>query len=246
MSLADVENPTHSHEETNDLVDSVSQWRHRVPVGHGIVTAGYEDTIEELKRLGLPPTLSGRRVLDIGCSDGYYSFVCEGRGAEVVAVDNESSLLADGRRNGFQVAQALRNSSTRYEVQDVHALDPAQLGLFDVVLFVNVLYHVENPMLALQRIASVTRPGGTLILKTYYRTDVRVWRRGRCFGFDIGSRPKWWFFPTIELGGDPTNWWAPNRPGLLALLEATGWVDATVTNKWQDRLYVHATRASTE
>jgi hypothetical protein len=101
----------------------------------------------------------------------------------------------------------------------------------------------DNTSGNLRRIADVTRPGGTLVLKTYYRTDVRLWLRGKCIGFDFGRRPKWWYFPGSELGGDPTNWWAPNRSGLEALLQSTGWTDVRHVTTWRDRLYFHATRA---
>jgi len=225
------------------MVDQVPRWRHRIPVGHGVTTPGTEDTIDELARLDVPDRLDGKRVLDVGCSDGFYSFICEERGADVVAIDDESSLLGGERINGFQTARRLRNSSVDYRLRDVHGLDPAEDGQFDLVLFINVLYHLENPMLALRKLAGVTRPGGRLILKTYYRTDVRLWVKGRCLGFDLEKRPKWWYFPTTELGGDPTNWWAPNRAGVISLLQATGWTDIEVTRTWRDRIYVHAIKA---
>jgi tRNA (mo5U34)-methyltransferase len=230
-------------DEARRRVAQVPAWRHRIPVADGVVTPGTEDTIAEMARLEIPDDLTGQRVLDVGCSDGYYSFVAEDRGADVVAIDDGSSLLAGVGVNGFDTARALRGSSVESQRCDVHDANPDELGRFDLILFINVLYHLENPVLALRRLASVAKPGARLILKTYHRTDFRVWVRGRCLGFDIDRRPKWWFFPGTELGGDPTNWWAPNRAALLALLEATGWADAEVTGRWRDRLYVHATRS---
>ena len=223
-----------------DRIHQVGGWRHRIDLG-GVVTPGSEDTAAEWERLRIPSP-AAKRVLDIGCSDGYYSFRCEGLGAsEVVAIDDVSSYLA--ATNGFRVAADQLGSQATYMVRDVETLSSEQLGLFDVVLFINVLYHLPNPVLALRRIADVTRPGGTLVLKTYYRTDVRLWLRGKCIGFDFGRRPKWWYFPGSELGGDPTNWWAPNRSGLEALLQSTGWTDVRHVTTWRDRLYFHATRA---
>ena len=229
--------------EIRARVATVPGWRHRIDVGAGVVTPGNEDTSEELRRLRLPANLQGKRVLDVGASDGFYSFECERRGAEVLAIDDESSLLA-GTGNGFRVARDLLGSHAGYEARDVELLDPATDGMFDLVLFINVLYHLRNPMLALERLASVTRPGGKLVLKTYYRTDVRVWLKGRCIGFDIDRRPKWWYFPTTELGGDPTNWFAPNRAGLEAMLGATGWTGIDRIGRYGDRIYYHATRSA--
>ncbi len=243
VSLTQPTAPLDGPDETRAAVSLIPVWRHRIPVGHGIVTPGTEDTESELRRLGVPRDLAGRRVLDVGCSDGFYSFVCEQRGADVVAMDDESSLLAgDDQLNGFGVASRLRGSAVEYRVGDVHDLSGAGVeGPFDLILFVNVLYHLENPVRALRQLASVARPGSTLVLKTYYRTDARVWLRGRCLGVDVSRAPKWWFFPTDELGGDPTNWWAPNRAAVAALLDATGW-DVRFTGTWRDRIYAHGTR----
>src|SRR5689334_6940141 len=40
-----------------------------------------------LNRFNLPENLTGKRVLDIGAWDGWFSFECERRGARVTAVD---------------------------------------------------------------------------------------------------------------------------------------------------------------
>lgn len=230
-------------DEVRERVASVATWRHTIEVAPGIFTQGTVDNRTELGRLDLPADLTGQRVLDVGCSDGFYSFTCEQRGADVVALDDESSLLA-GEGNGFTVARELLGSKVDYRVADVETLAESDLGLFDLVLFVNVLYHVQSPQRALHALAAVTRPGGRMAVKTIFRNDVRVWVRGRPFGFDFDRKPKWWYFPNDELGGDPTNWWAPNRAGLVGMLEATGWrVDGPIAQHG-DRLYLHALRVT--
>jgi SAM-dependent methyltransferase len=142
-------------------------------------------------------------------------------GGDVTRYENGArqplEMLAGGV-NGFTVAHRALGSKVSYHVRDVHRLDPAEDGRFDLVLFVNVLYHLKNPVEALERLASVTNPGGQLVLKTYFRSDVRVWVKGRCVSVDLDRRPKFWFFPTTELAGDPTNWYAPNRVAVEGLL----------------------------
>lgn len=229
-------------DDARRAIAAIDVWRHRIAVAPGVVTPGTEDTATELGRLGLPSTLHGERVLDVGCSDGFYAFECERRGADVVAVDDESSLLSGGR-NGFQIAHDLLGSRAEYRVADVQGLAEDETGTYDRVLFVNVLYHVPNPMLGMQELARVTKPGGSMHLKTYFRADVRFRVRGRCVNVDLDRRPKFWFFPTTELAGDPTNWWAPNRRGLLALFEATGWERPEHLGTYDDRIYYRVTRA---
>lgn len=231
---------TSQHHDIAQAIAQVPVWRHRIRIGSH-TTPGTEDTDAELRRLNLDATYTGRRVLDIGCSDGLYSFEAERRGAaDVVAIDDESSLLAGGV-NGFTVARNLLGSKVSYRTMDVEHLDPEELGLFDRVMFINVLYHLRNPVKALEQIYAVTRPGGQMILKSFYQTDVRKWVKGRCIGFDIDRRPKMWFYPAKELGGDPTNWFGPNRRGLEGLLTTTGWrFEHTLT--WGDRLYYRCTK----
>src|SRR5260370_21335385 len=70
--------------------DSVPLWFHTFALAPGIYTPGivrdhgYRLPVLEADRF------AGRRVLDIGAFDGFYSFLAEVRGARrVVAVDNE-------------------------------------------------------------------------------------------------------------------------------------------------------------
>ncbi len=41
-------------------------WYHSIDLGHGIVTPGVDETPYRLARLGLPPSLAGKSILDIG------------------------------------------------------------------------------------------------------------------------------------------------------------------------------------
>jgi tRNA (mo5U34)-methyltransferase len=86
-------------------------------------------------------------------------------------------------------------------------LAPEKIGTFDIVLFLGVLYHLRHPLLALERIASVT--AGLLILETV--VDM--------VGF---KRPAMAFYPDRELNNDPTNWWGPNIPAVEGMLRAVG------------------------
>ena len=86
-------------------------------------------------------------------------------------------------------------------------LSPERVGQFDVVFFLGVLYHLRHPLLALERIASVTRQ--RLLLETV--VDM------------VGvARPAMAFYRGRELNNDPTNWWAPNVPALHAMLRDVG------------------------
>jgi tRNA (mo5U34)-methyltransferase len=216
-----------------DLRSAVAahRWYHTIDLGGGIVTAGTDDTPQRLGRLELPDSLAGLSVLDIGAWDGFFSFECERRGAaRVVAADYYSWHGSGwGTKAGFELARQALGSRVEDVDIDVMEISAERLGTFDVVLFLGVLYHLPHPLLALERIASVTR--GTVILETV--VDL------------VGvSRPAMAFYPGRELNGDPTNWWGPNPPAVAGMLTTVGFCDARMVTKLPRPWYRAARAAS--
>jgi len=81
------------------------------------------------------------------------------------------------------------------------------VGTFDLVLFLGVLYHLRDPLLALTRVASVTKRH--LIMETH--VDM------------LGARrPVAAFYPNDELKGDGSNWWGPNLQAAAEMLKVVG------------------------
>ena len=109
-----------------------------------------------LRLLQLPEDLSGWTVLDIGAWHGYFSFECERRGAERVLAVDRFAWDTYGM-DGFLAAHARRGSRVEHRRADVHELDPDAIGQFDLVLLLGVLYHLRNPLQALERIRRVTK-----------------------------------------------------------------------------------------
>ncbi|MDE3198431.1 MAG: TIGR04290 family methyltransferase, partial [Acidobacteriota bacterium] len=66
-------------------------WYHSIELPDGGVIEGHQ-SVEQLRRriaqFPIPADLTGRRVLDIGAWDGWFSFEMERRGASVLAVDS--------------------------------------------------------------------------------------------------------------------------------------------------------------
>ena len=198
-------------------------WFHSMDLGHGVVTRGIDaDPAARAKEL-LPADLTGMSVLDVGAWDGFFSFEAERRGASrVLAVDSFSwSGEGWGTKNGFELAR--RALGSRVEDQEVEVLDlaPERVGTFDVVFFLGVLYHMRHPLLALERVASVTRE--LLVLETHVDLG------------DVGT-PAMAFYPGTELNGDPSNWWGPNEAGLRAMLADVGF--RSVETVWELRVPV--------
>lgn len=192
-----------------ELQEAVSriQWVHRIDVGQGIVTPGTWDTETVLQRLQLPDDLTGKSVLDAGCWDGFYSFAAERRGAARVLATDEF-VWRRGLRAGFDLAPQALHSRVEPREIDVLDLRPETVGTFDIVLFLGGLYHMRHPMLALDRLAAVTRE--LLVVETV--VDLLFLPTTRALKF----------YPSSELGGDDTNWFAPTPLGMEAMLRAAG------------------------
>ena len=184
-------------------------WYHQIDLGDGIVTPGVDDTPSRMAPLELPSDLSGKSVLDIGAWDGVFSFEAERRGAgRVLATDSFCwSGEGWGTKEGFLTASRILGSRVDDLEIDVMDLSPERVGTFDLVLFVGVLYHLRHPLLALERVASVT--GDQLIFDSHTAMIEE-------------SAPVMLFYPGTELNDDPTNWWGPNPPAVEAMLREVG------------------------
>jgi tRNA (mo5U34)-methyltransferase len=196
-------------------IERVAFWWHAIDLGGGVLTPGIKggggDFMQrELEALKLPD-LHGRSVLDIGAWDGFYSFAAERLGAgRVVALDHfawEQPSLGGG--SGFDIAHRILDSSVEKLHRDFMTCDVDALGRFDVVLFLGVLYHLEEPLTALRRLYALT--GDVAVIETA-AVDVP----------DRPDSPLLEFYPADELGGDATNWYAPNLPALHGMCRAAG------------------------
>ncbi len=213
-------------EELKRHVDEI-RWFHRIDLGDGVVTPGLDDTRAKLERLKLPESFAGKSVLDIGAWDGFFSFEAEKRGASRVVAMDSFCWTGDGwgTKRGFELARRVLGSKVEDRELEVLDLSPETAGgTFDVVFFFGVLYHMRHPLLALEKVSSVTK--SHLILET--KVDLVSW-----------STPAMAFYVGDELNGDPTNWWAPNVAGLRDMLRAVGFKKFLVTSRppaWPARL----------
>lgn len=207
------------------------QWFHRIDLGHGLITPGVDDSLRKLCAIRMPEDLSGKTVLDIGAWDGFFSFEAERRGASrVMATDDYCwSGKSWGSKKGFDFARETLNSQVEDKLIDVMDISTDTVGSFDIVLFLGVLYHLRHPFIALEKTAAVTRE--CLILET--EVDLINLRH-----------PAMIFYPGTELNDDPTNWWAPNPRGLLAMLKSLGFtrIDLVTPPKSFIKRFARATK----
>jgi tRNA (mo5U34)-methyltransferase len=155
--------------------DAVPLWFHTFALAPGVYTPGIaQDHRYRVPALG-SERFAGRRVLDVGAFDGFYSFLAEARGADrVVAVDNEQYVdwirarfgVELEARGGFTEIHRLLGSRVVYERMD--ALEVGTLSeRFDVALCFGILHRVSDPVGLLGALAQVLDPGGEVVLETY-------------------------------------------------------------------------------
>lgn len=202
-------------------VASVKTWYHRIEVRPGIVTPGTNDSPEALERLRLPSDCTGLSALDIGTRDGFFAFELERRGARVLAIDYLSPT-----ETGFSVAADLLNSHVQYMQENVYRLSPEKHGLFDIVLFLGVLYHLPDLLGALAVLRGVC--GRRLYLETHlldqegFLMPDGTFQSIESISPVLRETPILQFYPDDTLGGDYTNFWAPNARCMEEMLRASG------------------------
>ena len=108
----------------------------------------------------------GARVLDVFCANGAFSFDAVRLGAsEVVGVDYDPPRIECARFVGSLVAGSLPVAPSFID-GDVYDLPRIVEPPFDVTMALGGLYHVADPVLVLDNLRRVTRPGGHLLLQT--------------------------------------------------------------------------------
>jgi len=215
-----------SRDEIRRRVDALGPWFHNLDLG-GVRTApshflGDYPTVKWQRfRDIIPVNLTGMTVLDIGCNAGFYSMEMKRRGADcVVGIDTEDEYLAQARFaaevNGLEI--------------DFRKLSAYDVGIlrqkFDLVLFMGVMYHLRHPLLALDLIHEHVA-GDLLLFQSMQRgsnlvdpvrSNYDFWTTDQ---FDSPGYPKLHFIEH-KYADDPTNWWAPNRACVEAMLRSAG------------------------
>jgi tRNA (mo5U34)-methyltransferase len=195
-------------------------WYHTLELP-GYTTGGVFDLRPVVGEYGLPDSLAGKRVLEVGTWDGFWAFEMERRGAdEVIAIDLDDEHELDWpprrrtpkddvlRGSGFALAKELLDSKVERVVRSVYDATPEELGTFDLVFCGSVLIHLRDQLLAMERIANLTKPGGVFISAEAYErvTDLVP-------------------FPIARFRGNRDSavvFWVPNRRGWRDMLWSAG------------------------
>lgn len=104
----------------------------------------------------------GRKVLDVGCHYGIFSFYMLERGASVTGIDIAEKWV---QRCSEQAREKHPGGPAEFLVADAQAL-PFGDESFDVVICLEVVEHVDFPGKVMSEVHRVLRPGGVLVVGT--------------------------------------------------------------------------------
>lgn len=155
----------------------------------------------------------GKPIVDLGCGDGDLAFFLESLGHRVIAIDHRTTNM-----NGMQGVRALKeelNSSIEIVELDIDE-NPKLPGneMYSLVIFLGVLYHVQNPYRILQSLSKQTE---------YLITSTRVARYLPGHQFNIRDVPMAFLLEENEINNDNTNYWIFSKAGLQRLIGRAGW-----------------------
>jgi tRNA (mo5U34)-methyltransferase len=112
-------------------------------------------------------------------------------------------------RRPFEFAKAILQSEVEPVVADFATADLDGLGVFDVVLYLGVLYHMEEPLTCLRRVRSVTSEVAVIETEAVHIENL-----------DDGCLLQ--FHAADTLRADYGNWYVPTIQGLHGLCLAAG------------------------
>ncbi len=94
------------------------------------------------------------RVLDVGCGDGTVARLLAAQGCSVSGIERDKEL-----------AELAKDACDHVVIADVEAIDLAELVAdpFDVVLCLDVLEHLVDPVAALRRLSTHLAPSGRIV-----------------------------------------------------------------------------------
>lgn len=96
----------------------------------------------------LKPALGLATALDAGCGVGFFSKTLEECGLHVCGFDGRKANIEEARRRFPQIP---------FETADIQDREILELGQFDLVLCFGLVYHLENPLLAMRHLRALTK-----------------------------------------------------------------------------------------
>ena len=161
------ENVRWNREIIVEIRDFLSPWNHNIKLPYKIFTAYCDDYYPAHKEImkivsqQLKGDFKKRRVIDIGCLEGYFSAECALQGATVLGVEGKTINV---KKCEF-IKSVLGIKNLSFVKDDAMRVTKKKYGSFDVVLALGLLYHLDNPFKFLHNLSRLC--SGFLLLDTH-------------------------------------------------------------------------------
>jgi hypothetical protein len=118
--------------------------------------------IERVFRLVFGGGIAGKRIADLGCLEGGFAVAFASQGAAVTGVEARRANI----EKLFLLKDHFDDLSLEFALADVKDFTVERFGLFDAVLALGILYHLDNPVEWLRQIGKTTRR--LLVVDTHF------------------------------------------------------------------------------
>ena len=206
--------PAASPEEQAQIRNALMQlhpWRKGPFDLHGVyVDTEWRSSLKWDRLVSHLAPLQGRRVLDIGCGNGYYLWRLIGAGARcAIGVDPTQLFLTQ-----FQAVRHFVGAQLPVTVLPLGIEHIPYLPVFDTVLSMGVIYHRRDPMEYIRQLLSLLNVGGQLVIETLI----------------IESEHPEVLHPADRYAQMRNVWNIPSTPQLLRWLQECGLEDARIVD----------------
>ena len=108
--------------------------------------------------------IRGDRVLDVGCSQGIVSILAARGGKSVVGIDDDPVVIEYAQRALASEPEDVQGR-VRFLRADIHEID-LDGATFDTILLGEIIEHLEEPRLLVERALRHLAPAGTVVVTT--------------------------------------------------------------------------------
>jgi 2-polyprenyl-3-methyl-5-hydroxy-6-metoxy-1,4-benzoquinol methylase len=146
-------------------------------------TASFEELVKQFERpdrdywqkpgevLAMLRPLKNKKIMDLGCGSGYFTFKLADSGAAVIAADIDERFLkyVDSTRDARGIGK--KSIITRKVAADDPLLEKREV---DAVLIVNTFHHIEDRVNYFRKLKNGLRSQGFVMVVDYFKKELPV------------------------------------------------------------------------
>ena len=111
-------------------------------------------------------SVSGQRVLDVGCGGGILADSMARHGADVLGIDLSTKALRVAQLHALEA----QTPNVKYREVSAEEIAVEQPNSFDIVTCMEMLEHVPDPASVVRACAALVKPGGWVFFSTIHRS----------------------------------------------------------------------------